>query len=242
MSSRLTRRTFLWLSGFGGLSVLTPLDVTWVLPSTQSDAQRTLEALANVLLPGRGAQGTEPDEPGALDVQLYGQTFYEHLTDPYFSVVTNQGEWNKAAHLLDIAARCLAPFAPGFWALRHEKQLGMVALVSRREDEGEAPHLTPIQEQCLRLGGAEGAAPEIVFLRLFAGFLLYSSRPGLMWLRRRGYPGPNWGFQPTRNWAEMENPHLRDEDLDLFGGLIPSIAPGTLPPEFVPGTAPEATP
>jgi hypothetical protein len=195
--------------------------------------QPTLEALANVLLPGRGAQGTDADEPGALDSQLYGQSFYQHLTSAYFSSVVDQRILNLLTLALNLASRCVTPLGPGFWALDHEQQLGVVAFATRREDEGEAPTLTRLQQECLRLGGGEGRAPEVVFLRLFAGLLFYSSNPGLKRLKHLGYPGSNWGFNPARGWAEMNNPHLQDEDLDLLGGLIPSIAPGTLPSEYI---------
>lgn len=237
MTALITRRTFLWLSSLGGVAVLVPRDLSWIHLLAQTDVQRTLEALANVLLPGRGAPGTEADEPGALDSQLYGQTFYQHLTSAYFSSVIDQRDLSHAARALDLAARCVAPFIQGFWALRPEEQLGVVAFVTRRPDEGEAPNLTRTQKACLRLGGGEGRVPEAVFLRLFAGLLFYSSNPGLERLKHLGYPGPNWGFNPARGWVAMDNPHLRDEDLDLFGGLIPSIAPGTLPPELVKASA-----
>jgi hypothetical protein len=225
------------MSSLSGLSAAVPCRSSWILSAEPVDVQRTLEAVINVLLPGGGAHGTAPDEPGALDSRLYDETIYAHLRGEYFGTIVDQAALDQAARALDLTARCLQLLKQSFADLSEEGQLGLLAFVTRRDDEGKAPYLSPIQKTCLRLGDAEGRAPQTIDLARFAGLIFYMSNPGLAWLKQFGYPGPNWGFNPANGWAEMDPPYLRGEDLDLFGGLIPSITPGTFPPELVRASA-----
>lgn len=196
----MSRRTFLWLGSLSGVSVLVP----GPLSPPQADVQRTLEAVIQVLLPGGGAHGTEADEPGALDSQLYGQPIWAHLRGHYFITATDQAALEQAVRDLDRGARCLNALVRSFADLAETHQLGLLAFVTRREDEGEAPHLSPAEKACLRLAGAEGRAPEALDLMRLAGLIYYTSDPGLAWLEQFGYPGPNWGFNPASGWTSIE--------------------------------------
>lgn len=206
MTTLMTRRGFLWLGSLSGLGALAPGRLSRHLLPAQSDVQRTLEAVVNVLLPGGGAQDTAADEPGALDSQLYDQTIYAHLSDEYFITTVDRAALDQAAQDLDLAARCVELLARSFADLDGEQQLGLLAFVTRRGDEGEAPHLGPAEKTCLRLGGAEGSAPDAIDVMRLAGLIYYTSNPGLAWLKQFGYPGPNWGFNPASGWTQIERP------------------------------------
>jgi len=165
-----------------------------------------------------------------LQTALYGKPFYAHLLDPYYGI--DQETLSQKAQALDLAARCISLTAEGFWALGSEGQCGLVAFTTRLPDEGEPPHLSFLQKGCLQAGGAASSSEDVFQLAVFAGIIFYSSKAGFDWLRSNQYPGPNWGFNPANGWAAISAPSLPDQALDLAGGLIPSIAPGTVPAEF----------
>ncbi len=207
MIAHMTRRAFLWLTGMAGLGVLGTAPYP-IRRRVQTRLQRTLDAVIGILLPGGGDHGTRNDEPGAIDSRLYGQTIGDHLMGEYFLSRASQAALDQGMGQLDSASLCLGFLTPGFVNLSEQKQSALLALVTRRVDEGDPSYLSPLEVLCLRLAGAEGRGQQLVDLGRLAGAIFYTSDPGLPWLKQSGYPGPNWGFNPSKGWGPIPPPDM----------------------------------
>lgn len=241
----LTRRGFLKTGlvgagafSFTGLGTEAEADCISTSGDLGGSRQRTLEALANVLLPGAGSHGGSG--AGILDAALYGKKVYQHLGDPYYGLQIRQSDLTAAVTDLSNGAICMAG-TTSFWRLGCEDQLGLTAYGSRRSDEGPAPYVSFWEGLCLVFG--QLFAPTIsdprkaYDLARFCNLLFYSSPAGFAYMAPYGYPGPSWGFDGSNEWVPLGPnawPDLTLEDLSCTGcseeggPYPPSIHPDTL--------------
>jgi hypothetical protein len=166
--------------------------------SIGGDRQRTLEAAANVMLPGGGTHGTTGD--GILNALLYDKGIYAHLIDPYYAIQIKQSDLDAAVTDLSNGAICMGNLSGHYWKLGCNDQLGLMAYGTKRSDEGAAPYVDFWEGLCLAFG--QLFAPTIsdpakaYDMSRFCGLIFYSSDAGLAYLKTyAGYPGPSSGYR-----------------------------------------------